>query len=54
LVELVELQKAERKDLFKKPSELVGQQGVSELGGGQGDAGRPSELWDPHTVSELG
>ena len=52
--ELVELQNAEGRDLFKKPSEFVGQQGVSELGGGQRDAGRPSELWDPHTVSELG
>jgi hypothetical protein len=52
--ELVELQSAEGRDPFKKPSEFVGQQGVSELGGGQRDVGRPSELWDPHAVSELG
>lgn len=39
-------------------SELAGQHGISEAGGPQGtyvikDGGRPSELWNPHTASEL-
>jgi hypothetical protein len=52
--EMVELPNAEGRDLFTMPTELVSQQGVSEMGGGKRDAGRPSELWDPHAVSELG
>lgn len=53
--EWAELQSTEVKNISKKPSELVGQHGVSELGGGQKrDGARPSELWDPHSVSELG
>lgn len=52
--ELVELPSAEGRDQFTMPTELVSQQGVSELGGGKRDAGRPSELWDPHAVPELG
>jgi hypothetical protein len=52
--EMAELPNAEGRHLFAMPTEVVSQQGVSELGGGKRDAGRPSELWDPHAVSELG
>jgi hypothetical protein len=52
--EMVELPNAQGGDLFTIPTELMSQQSISELGGGKRDAGRPSELWDPHAISELG
>lgn len=51
--DFVELQPTYDKDI-KRPTEQVGQYPVSELQGAhKRESVKPSELWAPHTASEL-